>query len=122
MNYEQVLILYAEIFDCHCFQGAPGFRGPAGPNGIPGEKVNTSVPECHYYKQRFLLYIIPLMERYISGGNISEQQNAKHLLRTLVTTSLLPVFCDERSHFLCQIRRIPDPTVTTRTTEKHQEV
>lgn len=33
------------MFNCHCFQGAPGFRGPAGPNGIPGEKVHTSIPD-----------------------------------------------------------------------------
>lgn len=47
--WKRIVILWTEIFVFHYFQGAPGFRGPAGPNGIPGEKVDNFsfyVPKC----------------------------------------------------------------------------
>lgn len=58
-------MLWTEIFAFHYFQGVPGFRGPAGANGAPGEKVENlvSIFKNKSTTSRYiLLYISPLIK------------------------------------------------------------
>lgn len=56
-------MLWTEIFAIPCFQGMPGFRGPAGANGLPGEKVDNFIFINAGTTNRYiLLYSFPFIK------------------------------------------------------------